>query len=798
MRTLKKALCLVLVLAMVFTLAVPAMAAYEDAEKIENIEAVDVLTAIGVLHGNGDGTFGPEGTFTRAQAATMITYMLLGETIADALPAGSTQFSDVPASHWASKYVQYCANEGIIAGYGNGKFGPNDTLTTSQWALMLLGALGYEASNESIGGAGWEIQVTKLAMKAGVASADELTATFNRDVAAKMAYNTLKADVVEYAVGGTTITVGNTTINTGNSKAEAVTSTNSGTIVDENANDNTKLDTVQFAEQHFPKLKLTTASTTDAYGRPAHEWGNGTTTIGTYANSAVLTLTTATSTATLTKTLKELGYTVADSVTRSYNGTSGLTAEIKPSTFLDSSVAGAWTGNGNVVELYDTDNNKVIDTVVAIAPVFGTVTTTSYPATNARGAYTVYSTSVGNGTVYTTVVNAETEKDTATVVGEVKSGDMVLSYKDTKGNLHIEAVSTVTGTLTAVNSKNVATIDGKTYPIAAAAIGTIKAEKDANTYYVDSYGNILGAVSAAAPSYAIVLKTESYAKLDGNKVVDAYSAMLAYADGTTETVDIDKASYGTVKAGWAVTYSVKNGVTTLSGLSSAEVTARHTEVTSLTTNYSVIGTGNCKYVNANTKFVVATYTKNASGEYEVTGSTLYTGIGSVPSYASLSNAKALDTSVTPDGIADLLVILDNKSATVTDNYVYVTSNYTETVDGRVYSTFVKGAESTLTVPTGTVINAGIYKSVASNGTTESAGTPATSVQNKGGLLFLNDTYAGKTITADTPVYIIDATTYTVSASATTAGAILTNAVSGNVYVVDGANNTTTAVYIVLK
>ena len=59
MRTLKKALSLVLVLAMVFALAVPGFAAnttkkasdFKDYSKVTNKEAVDVLTAIGVING---------------------------------------------------------------------------------------------------------------------------------------------------------------------------------------------------------------------------------------------------------------------------------------------------------------------------------------------------------------------------------------------------------------------------------------------------------------------------------------------------------------------------------------------------------------------------------------------------------------------------------------------------------------------------------------------------------------------------------------------------------------------------
>ena len=107
MRTLKKALSLVLVLAMVFALAVPGFAAdttkkasdFKDYSKVTNKEAVDVLTAIGVINGNADGTFGPEGSFTRAQAASIIAHMMLGAA-ADAQPSSATKFTDVPATHW--------------------------------------------------------------------------------------------------------------------------------------------------------------------------------------------------------------------------------------------------------------------------------------------------------------------------------------------------------------------------------------------------------------------------------------------------------------------------------------------------------------------------------------------------------------------------------------------------------------------------------------------------------------------------------------------------------------------------
>ena len=46
-------------------------------------------------------------------------------------------FPDVPADHWAYASVNRASENGWIAGYSNGKFGPADNVTYGQFALML-------------------------------------------------------------------------------------------------------------------------------------------------------------------------------------------------------------------------------------------------------------------------------------------------------------------------------------------------------------------------------------------------------------------------------------------------------------------------------------------------------------------------------------------------------------------------------------------------------------------------------------------------------------------------------------
>lgn len=57
-----------------------------------------------------------------------------------ALAATGSSFSDVPMSHWAYQYVERAADEGWVAGIGNGKFNPNGDVTGAEWYTMVTRA----------------------------------------------------------------------------------------------------------------------------------------------------------------------------------------------------------------------------------------------------------------------------------------------------------------------------------------------------------------------------------------------------------------------------------------------------------------------------------------------------------------------------------------------------------------------------------------------------------------------------------------------------------------------------------
>ena len=78
---------------------------------------------------------------------TLVTAFALTLTLA--VPALAADFTDVPTSHWAYSYIDKMAKGGLIKGYGNNKFGPNDTFTVAQMATIICNAKGIEPEGKN-------------------------------------------------------------------------------------------------------------------------------------------------------------------------------------------------------------------------------------------------------------------------------------------------------------------------------------------------------------------------------------------------------------------------------------------------------------------------------------------------------------------------------------------------------------------------------------------------------------------------------------------------------------------------
>lgn len=99
----------------------------------------------GIVSGVTTTKFAPDRLVTRAEAAT-----LLGRSLGLNGEKRETQFPDVSANNFASGYIQQMVEKGIISGFNDGNFHPNDTLTRGQMAILISRAFNYGASSVNL------------------------------------------------------------------------------------------------------------------------------------------------------------------------------------------------------------------------------------------------------------------------------------------------------------------------------------------------------------------------------------------------------------------------------------------------------------------------------------------------------------------------------------------------------------------------------------------------------------------------------------------------------------------------
>ena len=190
-------LCLAMAMGLFSTIAFAAE--YTDADEIGQVyrQAVDEMTARGVLEGYPDGSFHSEDHLSREQGAKIIAYLCLSASAAEELRCEGVPFDDVTVARWSAPYIAWCAEHGIIHGYGNGKFGPSDVLTGDQYAKMLLCALGLaHAADYTYTGAKWYKAVREDAAAANLYHGNpsmETSQPITRGQAALLSWNTIAA-----------------------------------------------------------------------------------------------------------------------------------------------------------------------------------------------------------------------------------------------------------------------------------------------------------------------------------------------------------------------------------------------------------------------------------------------------------------------------------------------------------------------------------------------------------------------------------------------------------------------------
>jgi hypothetical protein len=128
---------------------------------------INTLVQSGALNGYPDNSFKPDNNITRAEFATVLVK-------ACQLPVESGKIFSDTASHWAGDYISAAYAAGIVSGYSNGSFKPDDLITREQMAVMIAKAAKLKAATvantftDSSQASSWANDALNAVIEAGI------------------------------------------------------------------------------------------------------------------------------------------------------------------------------------------------------------------------------------------------------------------------------------------------------------------------------------------------------------------------------------------------------------------------------------------------------------------------------------------------------------------------------------------------------------------------------------------------------------------------------------------------------
>jgi len=99
-------------------------------------DAVCYVTELGLFNGTGGNNFSPDAPMTRAMFVTVLGRY--AESVGESISGYSNGFNDVSGGQWYTNYVSWASTKGIVKGYSDTLFGPNDSITREQMAAIIV------------------------------------------------------------------------------------------------------------------------------------------------------------------------------------------------------------------------------------------------------------------------------------------------------------------------------------------------------------------------------------------------------------------------------------------------------------------------------------------------------------------------------------------------------------------------------------------------------------------------------------------------------------------------------------
>ena len=146
-------------------------------------KGIQALAAAGIVKGYGDGTFKPEGTVTRGQAAKMIAGVLKLDT----KNVKNPKFTDIKTSNQYYGSISALANAGFVKGFEDNSFRTSAKITHGQLAKIItnIGELTAEEISALVASAGVNYNPTKNTTRGELASILALVLLADEEISQK-------------------------------------------------------------------------------------------------------------------------------------------------------------------------------------------------------------------------------------------------------------------------------------------------------------------------------------------------------------------------------------------------------------------------------------------------------------------------------------------------------------------------------------------------------------------------------------------------------------------------------------
>ena len=743
MKKLKKILAFALTLAAVTGMIPLAAGAsdFSDEAQISYTEQVEVLAGIGVIEGFPGGDLQPGRNVTRAQACAIIARLLVTRAAADNLTTGTTGFKDVAPAHWAAQYIGLCAALGIVVGFNDGSFRPNDDVTGIQFAIMLMRALeiGDPARWQ---GANWRMFAIIDATEAGILiDGVDFNRAATREETCAYAFTGLLYSPSGNAVERQWVIVRyDFAYENGISYFKPVYGWSDVDVLSADS----------LAAKMYPTLKKDDQGVTDL-GRPGMVWSYGTPAKPIYTLGGIpvavldgnvtqgdlfnITGVGASQPGLFTAVLngKDAQTTATLTSLRNNPASSNGAAVYTPAKVSEGVLNGGSAGQGVITEIYKTGAGSTAEDylIIIIKPGFAQVKRTSHLAAAGIGARTTYTFPGGvSGSVFTSTGGESHDKNTAELSGTVLNNDYVLYYKGEEV-LYIETPSAMTGRLTSITSSGIYTIGTDTVRLAA-AYATVEIDPMISTriqtFYVDAFDNILGVKSRAAEGAQMAFvfgfdQRVAQTGGEGGRIEFEYFAEIVDLTGRVSRVPLAKGTgpgdEGTYewfnynraeRLGDMYMYdlNIDDEYVFSPNLGDYNKRSLVTEIKRGSVDLSV-STGTVKFVNNATIFILI---NRSDPDREPTGTVTRFTRNSVPNFKDLSVKAGMRTvaisvgtpATTPTGqptraddVANIVYIYDDVFAAVSSPFVFVLGSYTTTATTMEFDTIVEGSPSTISI-----------------------------------------------------------------------------------------------------